>query len=310
MVHYKPRSSLNCPRFTGIKTFMRLPNVQTTKDIDFAIVGIPFDTASTFRIGARFAPSAIRDMSVTVRPYHFAFKINIPDVLSGVDFGDINIVPGYIEESYQKIEEGLQPLIDNDIVAVSLGGDHSVTLPELRAVAKKYGPVALVQFDAHMDTVDTYLGKKYSHATSFRRAWEEGLIDMEHSIQVGIRSHFKTFRDIGFQVITADMVREQGIQSIGEQIRARVGKKKAFFSFDIDFVDPAYAPGTGTMEICGFSSDETVRMIRETKGIQFVGFDLVEVIPAYDSAQITSFLAANIIQEFLGLIAFNKLEDY
>ncbi|QHI71438.1 agmatinase [Aminipila terrae] len=309
MVCYKPISSLNGPRFTGIKTFMRLPNIQTTKDVDFAIIGIPFDTASTFRTGSRFAPAAIRDMSVTIRSYHSGFGLNIPDILSGVDLGDINIVPGYIEESYEKIEQGMQPIVDDNVIPISIGGDHSITLAELRAVAKKHGPVALVQFDAHMDTIDSYLGEKYSHATSFRRAWEEGLIDTSHSIQVGIRSNFKTFKDIGFKVITADMIREQGLESVGKQIRERVGEKKAFLTFDIDFVDPAYAPGTGTMEVCGFTSSETLYLLRETKKINFVGFDLVEVIPAYDPNQITSFLAANIIQEFLGLIALNKVHS-
>lgn len=315
MKHYKPVDSLKSPRFSGIKTFMRLPNIETTEDIDFAIIGIPFDTASTFRTGSRFGPSAIRDMSVILRPYNINVGVHITDELSGVDFGDISVVPGYIDDSYKAIEESLQPIVDKGIIPISLGGDHSITLGELRAIAKKHGPVALVHFDAHLDTMDTYFGKKYNHGTPFRRAWEEGLIDVSHSIQVGIRGSFyspedmKGSEDIGFKVITTNKVRELGFEEVIRQIKERVGDKKTFFSFDIDFVDPAYAPGTGTIEVGGFTSYEALYLIRGIKDINFIGFDIVEVLPAYDPTQITAFLAANIAHEFLSIIAFNKRKN-
>lgn len=312
MTKYVPEDALNSPRFSGIKTFMRLPNIKTNEDIDFAIVGIPFDTACTFRTGSRFGPSAIREMSVTLRPYNMNLNVNIAEELSGVDYGDIPVIPGFIEDSYKNIEEGIAPLINNNVIPISLGGDHSITLAELRAVAKKYGPVALVHFDSHMDTVDSYFGKKYNHGTPFKRAWEEGLIDTSHSIQIGIRGNLyspdgiKDSEKIGFKVITANEMHEIGLDKVGKQIRERVGDKKVFFTFDIDFVDPAYAPGTGTIEVGGFTSYETLKLIRETKDLNFVGFDIVEVLPAYDPSQITAFLAANVAHEFLSIIALNK----
>lgn len=312
MTKYVPEDALNSPRFSGIKTFMRLPNIKTNEDIDFAIVGIPFDTACTFRTGSRFGPSAIREMSVTLRPYNMNLNVNIAEELSGVDYGDIPVIPGFIEDSYKNIEEGIAPLINNNVIPISLGGDHSITLAELRAVAKKYGPVALVHFDSHMDTVDSYFGKKYNHGTPFKRAWEEGLIDTSHSVQIGIRGNLyspdgiKDSEKIGFKVITANEMHEIGLDEVGKQIRERVGDKKVFFTFDIDFVDPAYAPGTGTIEVGGFTSYETLKLIRETKDLNFVGFDIVEVLPAYDPSQITAFLAANVAHEFLSIIALNK----
>ena len=312
---YYPADSLKSPRFCDVRTFMRLPNVKTTEDVDFAVIGIPFDTACSFRTGSRFGPAAIRDMSVTIRPYNINLGINAFDYLSGVDYGDIPVIPGYIEDTYEQIENELKPILDAGIIPICLGGDHSITLGELRAIAKKYGPVALVHFDSHLDTIDSYFGKKYNHGTPFKRAWEEGLIDTSHSIQVGIRGNLYSPDDIndsvdlGFKVITANEVHKLGIEEVGRQIRERVGDKLAFFTFDIDFVDPAYAPGTGTIEVGGFTSYETLALIRETKGIQFIGFDIVEVLPAFDPNQITAFLAANVAFEFISMIALHKSKN-
>lgn len=309
---YVPLNSLEVPRFAEIKTFMRLPNVKTTENIDYAIIGVPFDTGTTYRPGARFAPSAIRDISSLVKPYNVPQKVNVVDQLSGVDYGDIPVIPGFIEESYEKMTEGLRPIVDAGAIPICLGGDHSITLGELRAIAKVRGPVALVHFDSHFDTIDSYFGKKYNHGTVFKRALEEGLIDVEHSIQVGMRGTFyseedlKGSEDLGFQVITSFEIREIGIPETIQRIRQRVGDKKAFLTFDIDFVDPAFAPGTGTIEVGGFSSTEALHMVRQLKGLDFVGYDLVEVLPAYDPSQITAFLGANVVFEFISLIALNK----
>jgi len=309
---YVPLNSLEVPRFAEIKTFMRLPNVKTTENVDYAIIGIPFDTGTTYRPGARFAPAAIRDISSLVKPYNVPQDINVVDKLSGVDYGDIAVVPGFIEESYDRMVSGLYPIVDAGAIPIVLGGDHSITQKELRAVAKKHGPVALVHFDSHFDTLDSYFGKTYNHGTPFRRAVEEGLIDVEHSIQIGMRGTFYSKEDLlgstelGFKVITSFEKREIGIEETIRQIRERVGDTKAFLTFDIDFVDPAYAPGTGTIEVGGWTSTESLHMVRSLKGLNFVGYDLVEVLPAYDPSQITAFLGAHIVFEFISLIALSK----
>lgn len=314
MKKYEPLNSLEIPRFADIKTFMRLPYVKTEEGIDYAIVGIPFDTATTYRPGARFAPSAIRDISSLIKPYNLPQKINVVEKLSGVDYGDIPVVSGYIQETYDRIEAGLTPLVEAGVIPICMGGDHSITLGELRTITKVHGPVALVHFDSHFDTIDSYFETKYNHGTVFRRALEEGLIDVAHSIQIGMRGTFYSItdltdsEDLGFKVITSFEMRELGLDEVTRQILERVGDKKAFFTFDIDFVDPAYAPGTGTIEVGGFSSSESLSMVRKLKTINFVGYDLVEVLPAYDPSQITAFLASNIIFEFISIIALQKSE--
>lgn len=312
MNKYVPLNSLEIPRFAEIKTFMRLPNIKTVEDIDYAVIGVPFDTASTYRTGSRFGPSAVREISSLIKPYNVPLDINVVDWLSGVDFGDIPVVPGYIEDTYARIEAGLTPIVNAGVVPICLGGDHSITLGELRAVAKEHGPVALVHFDAHFDTLDSYFGNKYNHGTVFKRALEEGLIDVEHSIQIGMRGSFYSredltgSEDLGFKVITTFEMRKLGLPEVMRQVRERVGSSKAFFTFDIDFVDPAYAPGTGTIEVGGFASHEVLDMIRELKDVNFVGYDMVEVLPAFDQSQITAFLGGNIVFEFISIIAHQK----
>ena len=309
---YVPLNSLESPRFAEIKTFMRLTNVKTTENIDYAVIGVPFDTGVTYRPGQRFAPSAIRDISSLIKPYNIPQDVNVVDVLSGVDYGDVSVNPGYIEDTYDRMVKGLSPVIDSGVIPICLGGDHSITLGELRAIAQKHGPVALVHFDSHFDTIDEYFGKKYNHGTVFRRAVEEGLIDVSHSIQIGMRGTFYSredltgSEDLGFKVITSFEMREIGIEKTIQLIRERVGSSKAFLTFDIDFVDPAYAPGTGTIEVGGWTGAEALQMVRALKNINFVGYDLVEVLPSYDSSQITAFLAANIVFEFISIIALQK----
>jgi agmatinase len=312
MIKYHPPNASVAPRFAGIKTFMRLPNVVTYEDIDFAIIGCPFDTGASYKSGARFGPTAIREASTLMRNYSMNLDVNIFDYLSGVDYGDIAITPGFILESYKQIETGLQPFVEAAIVPFVMGGDHSITLPQLRAFAKKHGPVALVHFDSHLDTWDQYWGQKYTHGTPFRRACEEGLIDTEHSIQVGIRGSqygpedVKGSIDLGFEVLSANELHQIGIAEGVKRIQARAGQAKVFLTFDIDFVDPSMAPGTGTIEVGGFSGYETMTLLQGMKNINIIGMDMVEVLPVIDPAGQTAYMAANIMHEVLSIIALQK----
>jgi agmatinase len=313
VTHYEPANSFETPRFSGVRTFMRLPNTRDLENADAAIVGAPFDTGASFRAGARFGPEGIRSVSHLLRPYNPSQDVQIFEHLSVIDYGDVPVVPGYIEESYEKIREGLEEIHNAGVVPIALGGDHSIALPELRAAAAVHGPVALVQFDSHADTWDAYFGKKYNHGTVFRRAVEEGLLDPSRSIQVGMRGSLYeagdlgASRELGFDLTTTDEIRETGIAQTVDRVRERVGDAKTYVSFDVDFVDPAFAPGTGTPEIGGFTSREAQEFARGLTGIEIVGCDVVEVYPHYDGpGQVTSLLAANIASEQLALIALSK----
>ena len=309
MKKYAPVDPKKFPRFAGIKTFMRLPHVRTTEDVDIAIVGIPWDGGASFRTSQRSGPDAIRKASTLLRPYNFELDVRLFDHCSGIDYGDLSVVPGYIEDSYQRIEEEIYPLVDAGVIPIALGGDHSITLPELRAMNKKYGPVALVHFDSHTDTYDEYFGRPHNHGTPFSRAAEEELIDSNHSIQVGMRGSvyskddYDRARSYGFELITMAEVREIGLPGVIERIQARVGEAPAFVTFDIDAVDPAFAPGTGTPEVGGFTSGEAMQLAAGLTGLNIVGFDLVEVLPEYDAGEITALLAANIVYQFISIIA-------
>ena len=310
MVRYEPANSFETPRFSGVRTFMRLPNVQDLENADAAIVGAPFDTGASFRAGARFGPEGIRSASHLLRPYNPSQDISIFEHLSAIDYGDVPVVPGFIEESYERIAEGLEEIHRAEVVPIVLGGDHSIALPELRAAAAVHGPLALVQFDSHADTWDAYFEKKYNHGTVFRRAVEEGLLKPERSIQVGMRGSLyasgdlEASRELGFDLVTTDGVRKLGIEETIARIRERVGDAKAYVSFDVDFVDPAFAPGTGTPEVGGFSSREAQEFVRGLAGTQIVGCDVVEVYPQYDGpGQVTALLAANVAFELLSQIA-------
>jgi agmatinase len=289
---------------------MRLPHVTDLNGVNAAVVGVPFDTTTTFRPGARFGPAAIRDVSVTLRPYHPAHGIDIFDHVSTIDYGDLPTVPGNVERTYELIAEGLAPLVEADVLPLVLGGDHSITLAELRALATRHGPLALVQLDAHVDTWDIYFGERYTHGTMFRRAVEEGILLSERSIQAGIRgplydpSDLQAAEDLGYAVVTADELRSLTPDAFGEMVRQRVGDAPVFLSFDVDFVDPAYAPGTGGPEVGGFTSGETVALIRALAGLRIVGSDFVEVSPTYDSpGQITALVVANVVWEVMALAA-------
>ena len=308
----QPASALSSPRFCNMGTFMRMQKVDSAEGLDFAIAGAPFDTASSFRSGSRFGPNAIRNISAMMKPNNVIMQVNIMDGLKGGDIGDFNVTPGYIHPTYQAIEEGVANILKENACPTVLGGDHSITLAELRAVAKKYGPVALVHFDSHSDLCDEVFGQKYNHGTPFRRALEENLIDASHSIQVGMRGSLydpdehKMAAELGMKLIPAHKVREMGLETLIKTILERVGDKPCFLTFDIDFVDPAYAPGTGTPEVGGFTSLEALDLVRKIKDLNFVGFDLVEVLPAYDHGEITAYLAANIVFEYLSILAVKK----
>ena len=308
----QPASALSSPRFCNMGTFMRMQKVDSAEGLDFAIAGAPFDTASSFRSGSRFGPNAIRNISAMMKPNNVIMQVNIMDGLKGGDIGDFNVTPGYIHPTYQAIEEGVANILKENACPIVLGGDHSITLAELRAVAKKYGPVALVHFDSHSDLCDEVFGQKYNHGTPFRRALEENLIDASHSIQVGMRGSLydpdehKMAAELGMKLIPAHKVREMGLETLIKTILECVGDKPCFLTFDIDFVDPAYAPGTGTPEVGGFTSLEALDLVRKIKDLNFVGFDLVEVLPAYDHGEITAYLAANIVFEYLSILAVKK----
>jgi agmatinase len=307
---YGPADSLQTPRFSGVRTFARLPHVtQDLEHADAAIVGVPFDTGGTFRVGARFGPEAIRSASALLRPFHTGSSMPIFDLLSVIDYGDAAVVPGYFEQSAGLITERLLRLHRAGVVPIGLGGDHSVALPELRAAAAVHGPVGLVQLDSHSDTSEAYFGVPYTHGTPFFHAAREGLLDPARSIQVGLRGpvysadDWEVPRRLGFEVIPATEAHELGMHRVAERIRARAGTEPVFLSFDIDFVDPAYAPATGTPEIGGFTSWDVQVLLRGLGGLDLVAGDVVEVIPDYDVAQCTALVAANVAYELLALLA-------
>ena len=310
MKGYAPVDAMELPRFSGIRTFMRLPHVRDLAGVDFAIIGIPFDTGATYRVGARFGPEGIRSASVLLRPFNPELSVPIFEILSGVDYGDLSVVPGYLPETHAKIVEQLMTVLDAGVLPIALGGDHSITLPELRAVARKFGPVALVQFDSHGDVWHGYFGGKDTHGTPFRRAAEEGLLDLGRSSQIGLRgsvydaSDIQMSRDLGFQVFTASEVRRAGLDAVMAAVKERAGSGPCFLTFDIDFVDPTYAPATGTPEIGGFTGWECQYLLLGLQGLNFVAYDVVEVSPPYDNpGATTSLLAANLVYEFISLVA-------
>jgi agmatinase len=309
---YEPADSLASPRFTGPSTFARLPLVRTLEEVDLAVVGVPFDTGVTYRVGGRFGPNAVRAASVMLRPYNANLDVKPFEILSCVDYGDVAIVPGYLERSYAAIEETIVPIVEAGVLPILVGGDHACTLPHLRAMRSR-GPVAVIDFDSHTDAWDSYFGEKYNHGTWMRRAIEEGLVDVGHSIEVGLRGPLYDRDDwtslrteLGLDYVTTEEVLARGPAATAARIIERVGERRAFISFDIDVVDPAFAPGTGTPEPGGLSSHDALAIVRALTGIDFVGFDVVEVIPAYDPAGQTAFLAANLAYEMLSLVALRR----
>jgi agmatinase len=305
----QPRASFKSPRFAQPATFMRLPHVEDPQGLDVAIIGVPYDGGTSYRPGARLGPREIRSQSSLIRSYSYFQKVAPFDRLNVADVGDVDAPPVSIEKCYEAVEARIAAILAAGARPIVIGGDHSISLPVLRALAKKHGPLALVQIDAHIDTWDEYFGEKYFHGTPFRRAIEEGIIDGRRFIQVGIRGpmygeeDFEFHRKHGITMIDIDQVKDRGIPWVVGEIR-RVATGSAYMTFDIDGVDPAFAPGTGTPEVGGLTSHEAQRLVRGLAGLSLVAGDIVEVSPLYDGpGQITSVLAANLMFEFLCALA-------
>ena len=311
---YRPPDATRAPRYTGIRTFARLPHVRSVEGVDVAVVGVPFDTATSYRSGARFGPEAIRSGSTLLRPWHTTLEVDVFEGQSAVDWGDIDVTPGNAARTTDQVATGLGELLAAGVVPIVLGGDHSIALGELRAHAAAAGePVALVLLDAHADTWDEYYGERIFHGTPFRRAVEEGVLDPSRSVLAGMRgplyaaADLRAPREMGFDVIPDEELRMLSLADFSARVRARLGEGPAVLGFDIDVLDPAFAPGTGTPEVAGLLPHEALSFLRSLAGIRFRGFDVVEVSPPYDGpGQTTAMLAANVAYEFLALSALAR----
>jgi agmatinase len=307
-----PVDATAVPRYGGAATFARLPRLDEVAQADVAILGVPFDGGVSYRPGARFGPSHIRESSRLLRPYNPALQVPVFAGQQVADAGDLTANPFSIDEAIIAIERGARSLLERARFVLTLGGDHTVALPMLRAVAAAHGPVAVVHFDAHLDTWDTYFGAAYTHGTPFRRAAEEGLLDRTGCLHAGIRGPLYTEADLtedselGFQVVSAPDVDQIGVPGLVERIAERVGGRPVYVSVDIDVLDPAHAPGTGTPEAGGLTSRELLATLRSFAHLNLVGADIVEVAPAYDHAQITGIAAAHVAYELLSALAARK----
>jgi agmatinase len=312
MPRYGPPDAFETPRFSGPRTFMRLPYVRDLEGVDVAIVGIPTDGAVVYRSGARFGPEGIRSASVMLRNYNPLLGVDVVERLSLVDYGDVPTVPGSTADSLERSAAALEEVAGGGVAPLCLGGDHTVLLAELRALAAVHGPLALVQLDSHHDLWDEYFGQKLFHGSVVRRVLEEGLIDPARSIQAGLRGSLTERADaelpkqFGIDALTFEELAALGPAGFSQRVRDRVGDAACFLSFDVDFVDPAFAPGTGTPEVGGPSSREALTYVRSLAGLDFRGFDCVEVAPPYDPAGVTAFVAANACFEMLSLLAWRR----
>jgi len=304
-----PVDPLVVPRFAGPATYARLPRLDQVERCDVAVVGAPFDGGTTYRPGARFGPAAIRSGSRLMRGYHPGLAVQPFAAQQVADAGDIACTPFDIAEAIVQIEGGARALLDDARHLVALGGDHTIALPLLRAVHAGHGPLALIHFDAHLDTWDTYFGAAYTHGTPFRRAHEEGLLASDRCAHVGIRGPLFAPQDLvddagfGFTIVGAFDYLDRSVASIAEELRVRVGDLPVYVSIDVDVMDPAHAPGTGTPEAGGITSRELLATLRALAGLNLVAADVVEVAPAYDHAEVTSIAAANVVYELLGMFA-------
>lgn len=305
--HPRPRDATDSPRFAQLPTFMRLPLRDDLGALDVAIVGVPFDGGVSNRPGPRFAPNAVRAESVLCRPYNPDVRVNPYDHLRIADTGDVDTNPISLEDSYRRIREHLARVVAAGPTPVVIGGDHSISYPILQALAERHGPLNMVQFDSHSDLWDTYFGSRFAHGTMFRRALEDGLLRDGGVIQIGIRGQLFDEHDDefglthGVETIRIDEALALGPRGVGERIARLEGP--TYVSFDIDGVDPAYAPGTGTPAPGGLTSFDAIRMLRTTGQLEIVGADVVEISPPYDHAGMTSYLGANLIYEILCQLA-------
>jgi agmatinase len=297
------------PRFMGPATFARLPRIDEVSDWDVALVGAPFDIGTSYRPGARFGPIGIRHGARTIRNWHPDLGLHPFGSQQVVDAGDIPCSTFVIDDAISRIAEAAEELTQDSRRIITLGGDHTIAFPLLRAIHLRHGPVALVHFDAHVDTYDTYMKAAYTHGTPFRRAAEEGLFVAGHSMHIGIRGSKYGPEDLtedagfGFSVLGTWEIEEIGIDGYVTRIVEQVGKRPLYLSLDIDVLDPAFAPATGTPEVGGFSTRELIGILRGLRGVNLVGADVVEVAPAYDHADITSIAAANVVYELISLMA-------
>ena len=304
-----PPDGRTVPRFAGPDTFARLPRLLDVGAADVALLGIPFDSGVSYRPGARFGPAAVRAGAKLLRPYNPALDVQPWAGQQVADAGDLAVNPFDIGEAIGQIEAGASVALGSAARLIALGGDHTVALPLLRATAARHGPVALVHFDAHLDTWDTYFGAPYTHGTPFRRAVEEGLLALDSSAHVGVRGPLYSSADLiedaglGFATVSTAAVAQRGVAEAVDRIRDRVGSRPVYLSVDIDVLDPAHAPGTGTPEPGGLTSRELQFILRGLDGLQLVGADVVEVSPPYDHAELTALAAANVAYEMLSLFA-------
>jgi agmatinase len=310
--HGAPRNPFVSPRFGQIATFMLLPAATSAAGLDVALLGVPYDGGTSYRTGARFGPRAVREQSSLIRTWNPVLKVHPFERMQVADCGDVDVVPISIERTYEVVTKRVDEVLENGARPLCVGGDHSVSLPILRSVARRHGPVGLVHFDAHPDTWDEYFGSKFFHGTPFRRAVEEGLVDPRRMMQVGIRGPLYGPEDLAFQdthgieVIRIEAVKEQGTAWTGRRLE-RLRGGPVYLSFDIDAVDPAYAPATGTPEVGGLTAYEALTLVRSLAGLTLVGADLVEVCPPYDGpGQITSLLAANLLFEIVSVFALGR----
>lgn len=307
---YVPVSGRDLPRFAGIKTFFRLPHVNIEADYDIALVGVPFDGSLSYRPGARFAPTRVREMSALGRVYHWERQLSFIEHLKVADVGDCPIVPIDVAKSYKIIEKYFTKLLNLNKKFISVGGDHSTTLPILRALKKKYKkPLALVHFDAHLDTYPAAWGCEYHHGSFLRHAIEEGLVQPKKTFQIGLRGPLAGKEDLdfvnkkGLQPFTVEAIRSVNLKTVSAKINKQIGNEPCYLTFDIDCLDPAYAPGTGTPVVGGLTTFETQQILRGLKLPGLVGADVVEVSPPYDPADITSLAAVDTMFEILNIYA-------
>lgn len=300
------------PRFAGIATFALLPMVADVEKVDIAVVGVPFDSGTSFRPGARFGPAHIREQSRQLHPYHQYLDVFPFKELQVADAGDIPVEPYNIVRAVEKIETAAKALTSSGTRIAAMGGDHTIALPLLRAAHAAHGPVAVIHFDAHLDTLDVLYGESIWHGSPFRRAAEEGLMDLNRCQHVGIRGGIYDPVELvedgqaGFEIIHAQEFQNRSIEEIVSQIQRRVGTGPVYISVDIDVLDPAHAPGTGTPEVAGISTREFFSVLRGLRGLNIVGCDVVEVAPAYDHAGITGLAAAHTLWELITLMGLSR----
>ena len=301
----QPLSGNELPRFGGIATFMRLPGNTDPADLDVALVGVPFDIGTSNRPGARFGPRGIRAESVLLRPYNMSTRAAPFDSLRIDDTGDVASSPYDLLAAVEAIEAHFDELLGHGVVTATMGGDHTVVLPILKAMAERHGPVGLVHVDAHTDINDTMFGSKIAHGTPFRRAVEAGVLDCDRVVQIGVRGtgyeadDFDWSRRQGFRVVQAEECWHRSLEPLMGEVRDQVGGGPVYLSFDIDGLDPAFAPGTGTPEVGGLTVPQALEVIRGCRGLELVGCDVVEVAPIYDTGGTTSLVGANLLYEML-----------